>query len=122
MTEPKSDIVVIVHRVTLPRYEMQYPQVKVAWEHAQSIKERNTFAVPVDFIEPVGQELVFDLGAKGVSLTVTLLFRIIQKTDNTPFQRDGLGNRLVFISCTVYGFQVETFQYISSPPSELGVV
>ncbi len=73
--------IVRIQRVVLPRYELQYFDGEVALSHACSIKKTNVFAVPSDFQEPVGQEVVLDLGAEKVTLTVTLLFRIIQKSE-----------------------------------------
>jgi hypothetical protein len=78
-----SDVVVVVSRVTLPRYEMRYARADRAHEDAQSIAKSNAFSVPVDFPEPVGQEVVLDLGVNGIVLTVTLLFRVVQKSPSS---------------------------------------
>jgi hypothetical protein len=78
--EHTSDVVVVVSRVTLPRYEMRYARADRAQQDAQSVVRSNAFSVPVDFPEPVGQEVVLDLGVNGIVLTVTLLFRVVQKS------------------------------------------
>ena len=77
----KSDQIVQITRITLPRYEVEYRERAVAAEHARLIKKNMVFGLPVAFPESMGQEVVLDLSVREITFKATLLFRLIQKTE-----------------------------------------
>lgn len=70
---------VLVKRVTLPRYEVEYREGGVALESARLIKKLRVFTLDYLFSEPMGQEIVLDLTVGGMPSTTTLLFRHVQQ-------------------------------------------
>ena len=70
-----------ITRVTLPRYELEYRSAKLALEHANQISKTRILNLEYAFSEPVGQEIVLDLGIREDAHKSTLLFRLIQRLE-----------------------------------------
>lgn len=81
MEPPSASAPISVKRVTLPRYEVTYPGIDLALEHALAIRVQQVFTIGHLFTEPPGQELVLDLTLAAMPTTTTLLFRLIQRTE-----------------------------------------
>ena len=68
-----------VKRITLPRYEVEYLDAPYALDHARTVQEARVVALAAEISEPIGQEVVLDLTCHGLTVTTTLLFRVVQR-------------------------------------------
>ncbi len=71
-----------ITRVTLPRYELEYRRPRLALDHAKQLAKTRILDLEYVFSEPVGQEIVLDLGIREDAHKATLLFRLIQKLED----------------------------------------
>jgi hypothetical protein len=81
--EPRAAPKTIIRRVTLPRFEVIYPSVAQARAVAGIIAQKKFLALDGDLDVAVGNQVVVDLAASGCAAAVTLLFRVIGKSNGT---------------------------------------
>lgn len=82
MSEPKKNQPIMrIQRITLPRYEVEYPLLSNAYAQARDLKEKKLLIAEALFREPVNQEIVLDLGAEELTLRTTFLFRLKEKKE-----------------------------------------
>ena len=62
----------------MPRYEVEFPNVKDAFDVANTLKTQRTAALMCQIKEHAGTEIVIDMSVSGLAFSVSLLFRIIQ--------------------------------------------
>lgn len=67
-----------VTRVTMPRYSVEFPDVATALDMAQGLRRNRIGLLAHRLDEHPGAEVVLDVSVRGLALTVSLLFRVVQ--------------------------------------------
>ncbi len=75
----RSNSVLRVKRVTLPRYEVEYRDQNLAITNACGIRDKRTIVFPFSLEEAPGAQIVLDLSVIGQAFSVSLLFRVIAR-------------------------------------------